>query len=232
MQQVGSVENQRSIPAWAGETYSQRQAGREYGVYPRVGGGNPGLNPVAPTYEGLSPRGRGKLRSPLLLAQHHRSIPAWAGETPPLTAPGEVSRLYPRVGGGNAANKSPETLASGLSPRGRGKLWCSKSGTPTAGSIPAWAGETPQSSPNQQPSAVYPRVGGGNTYPAAEFPEDVHLSPRGRGKHTYLWYSLGHPGSIPAWAGETAFGIDVTGLVAVYPRVGGGNTPAAAAAAS
>ena len=52
---------------------------------------------------------------------------------------------------------------------------------------------------------------------------DQGLSPRGRGKPAAGRAGKDHPGSIPAWAGETqARGLDYR-LPRVYPRVGGGN---------
>ena len=49
-----------SIPAWAGETNSNRSQPRCSQVYPRVGGGNTKRQITALTKPGLSPRGRGK----------------------------------------------------------------------------------------------------------------------------------------------------------------------------
>ncbi len=54
------VYERRSIPAWAGETPSPDPPGRRPGVYPRVGGGNPGPLADGHAAQGLSPRGRGK----------------------------------------------------------------------------------------------------------------------------------------------------------------------------
>ena len=92
----------RSIPAWAGETpaiIANSLMGR---VYPRVGGGNEAGHQVFHPGGGLSPRGRGKPRSPARMSLRLRSIPAWAGETADgHTRTGTVT-VYPRVGGGNA----------------------------------------------------------------------------------------------------------------------------------
>ena len=49
----------RSIPAWAGEPYSERAKKPESWVYPRVGGGTPTKAIRAQCCQGLSPRGRG-----------------------------------------------------------------------------------------------------------------------------------------------------------------------------
>ena len=73
--------NTWSIPAWAGETEIMQANGRGGGVYPRVGGGNPGGGCMRSNSGGLSPRGRGKPGYKAVGRSFLRSIPAWAGET-------------------------------------------------------------------------------------------------------------------------------------------------------
>ena len=111
----------RSIPAWAGETFcaGNRLAGSW--VYPRVGGGNFGVQRGVVPPRGLSPRGRGKLCLPLRFLPSARSIPAWAGETTTAPANPLSCAVYPRVGGGNPHRKALIAPRLGLSPRGRGK---------------------------------------------------------------------------------------------------------------
>ena len=70
-----------SIPAWAGETAPYRGGAGCAEVYPRVGGGNLRRFKRSDALGGLSPRGRGKPRTPCLWRFGGRSIPAWAGET-------------------------------------------------------------------------------------------------------------------------------------------------------
>ena len=91
---------------------------------------------------GLSPRGRGK---PMWVSDYiddKRSIPAWAGETSSAPSCNPNTKVYPRVGGGNASGPGPLSFKSGLSPRGRGKLSNSAHIVQHERSIPAWAGET------------------------------------------------------------------------------------------
>ena len=74
----------RSIPACAGEAKAQQALVFGWGVYPRVCGGSPRqLDPLGNRL-GLSPRVRGKLWSTRLSPATMRSIPACAGEAPPL----------------------------------------------------------------------------------------------------------------------------------------------------
>ena len=132
----------RSIPAWAGETAVQARYDAERRVYPRVGGGNRAAAAQARKRLGLSPRGRGKRGNANKVQTGLRSIPAWAGETVTLDSFLESIQVYPRVGGGNANKIQTGLLATGLSPRGRGKPMMETLNQNPSRSIPAWAGET------------------------------------------------------------------------------------------
>ena len=192
-----------SIPAWAGETPPLVALRWDDQVYPRVGGGNQSLRISPSRQNGLSPRGRGKRRRGNAGHQRQRSIPAWAGETPPQSPYRRSPSVYPRVGGGNRRIRWGQGWLQGLSPRGRGKHRPATSDRTSERSIPAWAGETSSVRTSMASCAVYPRVGGGNN---GEHPGPIHLvglSPRGRGKP-----------KPPSAA---------VGAVTVYPRVGGGN---------
>ena len=195
-------------------------------VYPRVGGGNGHGLVNTGSLQGLSPRGRGKHCILVIDEIHARSIPAWAGETNAVPANLDPGGVYPRVGGGNPAAYAAETLVAGLSPRGRGKPCAAGPTITTAGSIPAWAGETQGRQASRYTPQVYPRVGGGNRYPDRREGADTGLSPRGRGKRLPPCPYPAYSGSIPAWAGETADPVTTAFYAEVYPRVGGGNDQA------
>ena len=212
-----------SIPAWAGETLLSAGAAPAAGVYPRVGGGNALGRHRGLARGGLSPRGRGKPSARAIWMHCARSIPAWAGETVALRHRIAGIRVYPRVGGGNRGASPPDCRHTGLSPRGRGKLFSAICIFPIDRSIPAWAGETALHSPLDFVLEVYPRVGGGN-YEVIDIGYlGAGLSPRGRGKpHRPLTDALAQR-SIPAWAGETLGCGIARRWWRVYPRVGGGN---------
>ena len=175
-------ERERSIPAWAGETYRCEYRSLSQRVYPRVGGGNIKTALGASAIEGLSPRGRGKPGRATATICRCRSIPAWAGETETLGYLLYPIRVYPRVGGGNVIIAPIAVGIAGLSPRGRGKPAAAPHLYVKEGSIPAWAGETVASKSTASAFAVYPRVGGGNLCTAAIRCASAGLSPRGRGK--------------------------------------------------
>ena len=154
------------------------------------------------------------------------SIPAWAGETGGDSRHNPRKKVYPRVGGGNRLVVERVHRNQGLSPRGRGKQAVGGRRALGAGSIPAWAGETIGHYSRDDAGRVYPRVGGGNDAIRPPAEPGNGLSPRGRGKHRGRWYATGLSRSIPAWAGETLALIAGVAVVAVYPRVGGGNAMA------
>ena len=218
-----------SIPAWAGETLWSSPRSKRPTVYPRVGGGNDHYVQENAFSEGLSPRGRGKPGQPLSGQTPPGSIPAWAGEPIAALWTPTKSEVYPRVGGGTPPRKPRMTTCWGLSPRGRGKRPARPARRLSAGSIPAWAGETARSAPDTPAAWVYPRVGGGNAErgPAGDLRRG--LSPRGRGKRRALWRRVGYEGSIPAWAGETRCCRTPATTPRVYPRVGGGNAASSTA---
>ena len=134
-----------------------------------------------------------------------------------------LSRVYPRVGGGNKAYQRIPGQAGGLSPRGRGKPLCRPPLPIPCRSIPAWAGETGKAAAALPSVRVYPRVGGGNARIAGRPRGEDGLSPRGRGKLLTVVSKTSVGGSIPAWAGETYPAFPGLFPVRVYPRVGGGN---------
>ena len=111
--------------------------------------------------------------------------------------------VYPRVGGGNGWIRKRRARWSGLSPRGRGKPTRVFHPQLSVRSIPAWAGETQAEPPQTIVLGVYPRVGGGNATSVQQLTSAQGLSPRGRGKLQLAVPQVHHPGSIPAWAGET-----------------------------
>ena len=75
---------------------------RQWGVYPRVGGGTRsgiGIG-IGSLYHGLSPRGRGNHVGGVGGFVCAGSIPAWAGEPLEKAEVAKLNTVYPRVGGG------------------------------------------------------------------------------------------------------------------------------------
>ena len=152
-----------SIPAWAGKPPTALACAREGTVYPRVGGETQADTLAAELMRGLSPRGRGNLRTSLDQAISPWSIPAWAGKPNERRLAMPIRAVYPRVGGETLEKRYLHANSGGLSPRGRGNLPNVRSSERQSRSIPAWAGKPQESVPCVVGTGVYPRVGGETT---------------------------------------------------------------------
>jgi len=72
-----------------------------------------------------------------------------------------LEAVYPRVRGGTVDQHREQILGQGLSPRARGNRVAGRADDERPGSIPACAGEPPDSRSTRQARRVYPRVRGG-----------------------------------------------------------------------
>ena len=153
------------------------------------------------TPTGLSPRGRGTPRLPMLARCSWGSIPAWAGNPMNVTPWALTIMVYPRVGGEPVHLPPTSPSGPGLSPRGRGTRELPSYSGSFQRSIPAWAGNPCRRELGASRKRVYPRVGGepGSADGAA----------------------VGAWGSIPAWAGNPECPRGRPSIPWVYPRVGG-----------
>ena len=154
---------QGSIPARAGEPSTLPSLTMYSEVYPRACGGTMITRWVGTLYKGLSPRVRGNQRQPA--GGHHpgRSIPARAGEPFGRRRIAGFDRVYPRACGGTGSQQPEHGPVGGLSPRVRGNLFRLQIGVIVIGSIPARAGEPPESTATGRPTRVYPRACGGTS---------------------------------------------------------------------
>ena len=219
----------RSIPACAGEPEfaGRRQPGQQ--VYPRVCGGTILARNAFTLADGLSPRVRGNRPNRYSQPERPGSIPACAGEPHRATDKRAAVRVYPRVCGGTPFQLLPGIIRHGLSPRVRGNLLPCRRGHRKNGSIPACAGEPRPSAQSAPERAVYPRVCGGTAMRCNPLLPCRGLSPRVRGNQPRILYTEHSRRSIPACAGEPAWGSAHPGTSRVYPRVCGGTPPPPAA---
>ena len=172
---------------------------------------------------GSSPRGRGKLSGIKTAAASAWLIPAWAGKTDSMSAPGRPSTAHPRVGGENRVPWQITRGCNGSSPRGRGKLRGNELVGVLTRLIPAWAGKTNGHRLQHPDRRAHPRVGGENSWASPTPPPAPGSSPRGRGKRRGAGGLALAGRLIPAWAGKTCCGDTVTDHGWAHPRVGGEN---------
>mgnify|MGYP000900133923 CR=1 FL=1 len=172
----------RLIPARAGKTLlatPQANLGR---AHPRAGGENAQGHILTRSFEGSSPRGRGKHGRSLENVLLPGLIPARAGKT--TTSPRYLlaSRAHPRAGGENCYPCPRQPRAGGSSPRGRGKRTVRAYRFRTRRLIPARAGKTTWKTTNLHDRQAHPRAGGENIQAAVSVVVEWGSSPRGRGK--------------------------------------------------
>ncbi len=167
---------------------------------------------------GLSPLARGTQRGLMSALNHHRFIPAGAGNTMlPSFTPFLIS-VYPRWRGEHNRPYEDHWHGGGLSPLARGTLSRKRRYLLIPRFIPAGAGNTSNCCNGQRSHAVYPRwrgehcLGGGSAQPRNG------LSPLARGTRIESCVNSRRPRFIPAGAGNTVSISRTSSPIAVYPR--------------
>ena len=173
---------------------------------------------------GSSPRVRGKPFGRVRSYTGAGLIPACAGKTGHLKSPGGGHGAHPRVCGENKRAVRLPSVASGSSPRVRGKRLCSRHVLCLCGLIPACAGKTSGAQTAPTHPKAHPRVCGENESFRPSHERSAGSSPRVRGKPKRKHPDSSHNGLIPACAGKTWCGCLLRRLVRAHPRVCGENS--------
>ena len=150
----------RSIPACAGKPHPAASCRRMSGVHPRVCGEAARKTALWPDATGPSPRVRGSLREVGVDGGWTGSIPACAGKPPPRRWWKGRSWVHPRVCGEALYIGEWGLTDEGPSPRVRGSHGTERTGSRSAGSIPACAGKPAGWSSSAARPRVHPRVCG------------------------------------------------------------------------
>ena len=211
-----------SIPAHAGEPRRRRFRRRPPEVYPRPRGGTRQFAVCPYRHPGLSPPTRGNRARLSCGGEWQGSIPAHAGEPPPLCLARQICGVYPRPRGGTLRALPFAPFARGLSPPTRGNPMSSPPKATPSGSIPAHAGEPYPRWRYRPQLKVYPRPRGGTPNGLRPAPNPPGLSPPTRWNLRDEPVHGNQPGSIPAHAVEPFATSPATRLSSVYPRPRGG----------
>ena len=191
------------IPARAGKTRTRATSPTAPWAHPRACGENSTNHPRPRSSRGSSPRVRGKRLVEFFGRDLARLIPARAGKTPPRPRPPLQPPAHPRTCGENSARSVHRSLASGSSPRVRGKLGEVLPPIARVRLIPARAGKT-KTSPQPGPGGTaHPRACGENRRSCTRRPPEPGSSPRVRGKQRWRFRQCQHSRLIPARAGKT-----------------------------
>ena len=174
-------DQNRFIPAWAGNIHHQILTELIKPVHPRVGGEHSCFGLMMGMIYGSSPRGRGTFAGSPRVALGIRFIPAWAGNMYQKFIDAGIVPVHPRVGGEHAADHIFSMTSTGSSPRGRGTYLYLRDDLVDLRFIPAWAGNIPGPRGFSTPRPVHPRVGGEHCSEIAFAVPCTGSSPRGRG---------------------------------------------------
>ena len=113
-------ETDGSSPRGRGTPNPALRSGFRTAVHPRVGGEHRVPRSCRWATVGSSPRGRGTQLSVASRSHRFRFIPAWAGNTWPISCCWRGGPVHPRVGGEHIRSFFRISSCSGSSPRGRG----------------------------------------------------------------------------------------------------------------
>ena len=196
--------SKRLIPALAGKTNAVSGLLSGIRAHPRAGGENVTARSISVTFQGSSPRWRGKR-------------PVRLTAPPPLVA-------HPRAGGENSPDARGANPRAGSSPRWRGKRVGRKAEALSLRLIPALAGKTRSVRVARSIEAAHPRAGGENLTLKRYSSMDTGSSPRWRGKLRLGWGMLGCMRLIPALAGKTLGLGERKTFPRAHPRAGGENS--------
>ena len=150
------------IPACAGKTAIAVALRESIGAHPRVCGENIACWPANVSVSGSSPRVRGKPYDGVSLSVSVRLIPACAGKTDLAPVVASIRGAHPRVCGENWIKFAQWLVATGSSPRVRGKLHELYERLLVERLIPACAGKTGVHCTDSVRTGAHPRVCGEN----------------------------------------------------------------------
>ena len=212
------------IPAYAGNTRTSGSRMIGMGDHPRVCGEHKVDDSTGEGAWGSSPRMRGTLRRAFRKFRRLGIIPAYAGNTQPVSPCRQCNRDHPRVCGEHAISPPEICLITGSSPRMRGTLGCHERPCIRLGIIPAYAGNTRTVRAGCRYVGDHPRVCGEHPAAMQAIGEVWGSSPRMRGTlpHSRSW--IEHHGIIPAYAGNTSPPMKRTVRARDHPRVCGEHT--------
>ena len=212
------------IPAYAGNTFdvaSSRCAVRDH---PRVCGEHLDVNLDNISVPGSSPRMRGTHLDGTINPPNLRIIPAYAGNTFASCLVIGVIWDHPRVCGEHPHALGQVGVLQGSSPRMRGTRQDRPQVGPSAGIIPAYAGNTFDAWGIAICPRDHPRVCGEHGVSLLRTPIFCGSSPRMRGTLNRSAVSEVHHGIIPAYAGNTSYPISSVCNTRDHPRVCGEHT--------
>ena len=193
----------RIIPAYAGSTilaYSSLTLSRDH---PRIRGVHASMRFMSLSISGSSPHTRGPLHRVEPCSVVGRIIPAYAGSTSCMDAPGSLSWDHPRIRGVHEEATEKGCKLAGSSPHTRGPPERDYIQPVGIGTIPAYAGSTLTTLEMPGLCRDHPRIRGVHPAPPVWSMSMTGSSPHTRGPLRLRRQLTGNIGIIPAYAGST-----------------------------
>ena len=214
-------DDQRFIPALAGNIIFRLTGHRARPVHPRARGEHYLLDKVAGKLRGSSPRSRGTLLARQGGGEVARFIPALAGNMWRRRVTRPALAVHPRARGEHAGNDLGPIEGVGSSPRSRGTCLTDQTDASGVRFIPALAGNIWGRSMPIVPCTVHPRARGEHS-PCSFITVSMDgSSPRSRGTLILSPQDFLAARFIPALAGNISSPPILTSTISVHPRARG-----------
>ena len=217
------VRRLRLIPAHAGKTPGEVKEVSLMEAHPRSRRENLLRLSRGSRAGGSSPLTRGKPAHEKHLIAPGGLIPAHAGKTQRIVAPGSREPAHPRSRGENMSVKVSSWVWGGSSPLTRGKRASATAARDRAGLIPAHAGKTPRPLFRGLVSPAHPRSRGENVSDDGTQSRARGSSPLTRGKPVGVIKIVKRVRLIPAHAGKTQTELGEPTDSTAHPRSRGEN---------
>ena len=214
-------ETFRFIPAYAGNEQTVRVARLTWPVHPRIRGERALRGVLHRGESGSSPHTRGTHRRADRIAQHHRFIPAYAGNAVSARMPFSMPTVHPRIRGERRIPMRNAGHLFGSSPHTRGTQQRDCPCRALDRFIPAYAGNARRTPSLRRRATVHPRIRGERGNRARSLCSDCGSSPHTRGTRGQPLRGQEAGRFIPAYAGNAALWGAESPLQAVHPRIRG-----------
>ncbi len=178
-------QQERFIPACAGDTSTSPLTSTLTAVHPRMRGGHAVSTPLRTSAAGSSPHARGTRWVRRQDSHLRRFIPACAGDTSSDIGFRDTASVHPRMRGGHRSMIEEQIDSAGSSPHARGTLRIVLGLARKVRFIPACAGDTTRTTAAGSKRAVHPRMRGGNPRTRRKAERHRGSSPHARG--TLRW---------------------------------------------
>ena len=222
----------RFIPAYAGNDSCAPSSVNAITVHPRIRGERALRGVLHRGESGSSPHTRGTHRRADRIAQHHRFIPAYAGNAVSARMPFSMPTVHPRIRGERRIPMRNAGHLFGSSPHTRGTQQRDCPCRALDRFIPAYAGNAATGLGRCAPTAVHPRIRGERAANHYGDKKRGGSSPHTRGTRPSGVQNRPYKRFIPAYAGNARGPARQQTPPSVHPRIRGERSSSPASSGS